>query len=465
MQGFSGWLRCWRDWKREMGRGLRSGEGKNGFAPERILVAGLILIVSLGSPARAAPVSDQDYNLDPEGPRGPYHDSPVNPALNYLDVYAPEGAGGGLPVMIYVHGGGWRNGDKGHTAYKDELFTSAGYVFVSLNYRLSPDPLDLAATNRVMFPDHPSDVAEAIRYVYDHVHEAGGDNQQIFLIGHSAGAHLVALVGTDPGYLSAYGLPAGVIKGVCPLDTAAYDIPARIADSQGALFYNAFGTPEENELTGSWAAASPAVHADPDDPPFFLVTQEGGGAHRIWQNENMVSALGRDPSRFVITVPRSHGEINQELGAPYDPSHITEAVIGFFDYVRHGEPCSDGDGDGWGDPASPACSGAAWDCDDGDPSLSPGLVEDCGNGLDDDCDGFVDAADTDCSAPPPAWGAAATAAAAVRSGSPGSPEDCVVVNLVGFLFCPMLFLSFLRLRSRRRLPRLRPMARCAAPVS
>jgi len=353
-----------------------------------------------------------------------------------------------LPVMIYVHGGGWRSGDKAHTAWKDELFTGAGYVFVSLNYRLSPYPGDPGADNRVMFPDHPRDVAEAVRYVHDNVHEAGGDNQQIFLIGHSAGAHLVALVGTDPTYLNAVGLPLDVVKGVCPLDTAGYHIPARLADSGSELYYNAFGTPAENDLTGSWAEASPALHADLDDPPFFLVTQEGGGDHRIWQNENMVSALGRDPSRFVITVPRDHGEINLDLGDPVDPSHITEAVIGFFEYVRTGAPCADADGDGFGDPASPACSGAKWDCDDGDPYLSPGLAEICDNGVDDDCDGLVDAADPDCATPPPAWGAASTvqASRAVAAG-PGTDSTSGPVNAGCLVLLPLTLLLALRKRA------------------
>ncbi len=372
------------------------------------------LLFGFGCPGRAAAVSNLDYNRDAEGPRGPYHDSPVNPALNTLDVYLPQGGGTGLPVMVYVHGGAWQTGDKAHTAYKDELFTGRGWVFVSVNYRLSPDPSDPEAGNRVMFPDHPRDVAEAVRYVYDNVHQAGGDNDKIFLLGHSAGAHLVALVATDPGYLNEFGLTGNVIKGVCPLDSAAYDIPARLDDSPSDLFYNAFGTPVENDLTGSWTAASPVTHAGPGDPPFFLVTQEGP-ADRVWQNEALAAALGLDPSRHVITVNRTHAEINGDLGSPDDPEHITEAVTGFFDYVLTGAPCADTDGDGYGDPASPACTGAKWDCDDGDNAISPGLSEDCGNGVDDDCDSLADDQDPEC-APPP-WGAAATARAESLRGS------------------------------------------------
>jgi acetyl esterase/lipase len=435
---------------RERSREFRRKAGKRALRRGGALAFCLVLAqgLFLGAPSRAFPLSDVDYNRDAEGPRGPYHDSPVNPALNCLDVHLPAGGGTGLPVMVYVHGGGWRNGDKGNTAYKDELFTGAGYVFVSLNYRLSPDPPDLAAANRVMFPDHPRDVAEAIRYVYDNIHLSGGDNQQIYLIGHSAGAHLVALVGTDPSHLGAFGLPADVIKGVCPLDGAQFDIPVNMAANPSDMLYNAFGTPEENDSTGSWAAASPALHAGPGSPPFFLVTQEGK-ADRVWQNENLIAAMGRDPSRFVVTVDRTHAEINQDLGDPEDLSHITEAVMGFFEYVRTGAACSDGDGDGYGDPASPACTGGGkWDCDDGNPDVSPGRVEDCGNDADDNCDSLVDAADPDCAIPPPAWGAAATAEAAT-SMPPVSGVATGLTNLASALFLPALTLLLLRGAARR----------------
>ncbi len=406
----------------------------------------LILAPGFSTPSRAVLVADQDYNLEAEGPRGPYHDSPVDPALNYLDVYIPDGGGSGLPVMIFVHGGSWCSGAKENTVYKDELFPGEGYVFVSVHYRLSPTLPDLEAPNRVMFPDHPHDVAEALRYVYDNIHLAGGDNQQIYLLGHSAGAHLVALVATDPSYLTSFGLPADVIKGVCALDTASLDIPARMVELPSDVLYNALGTPEENGLTGCWAAASPVLHADPADPPFFLVTQEGKD-DRIGQNETLVAALARDPARVLITVPRSHSEINQDLGDPDDPSYITEAVLGFFDHIRTGAPCSDGDGDGYGDPASPACSNAAYDCNDGDPAVAPGSEEDCDNGVDDDCDGFVDDEDSECDRP--GWGAASTASTS-RPDLTGTRAVAQTCSLSAALCLPFLFILVLRGRLKRR---------------
>ena len=154
---------------REKECSARRRRGQSGIHAGAVLLFVVVLswVLGGGISSFAHAAFDVDYNLDAEGPRGPYHDSPVDPSLNFLDFYLPEEGGSGLPVMIYVHGGSWKSGDKGNTAWNDELFTGEGFVFVSVNYRLSPDPMDPGAENRVIFPDHPHDVAEAIRYLYD----------------------------------------------------------------------------------------------------------------------------------------------------------------------------------------------------------------------------------------------------------------------------------------------------------
>jgi arylformamidase len=72
-----------------------------------------------------------------------------------LDVYRPNNITGLKPVMVYVHGGYWRNGDKDNVDSKARLFTDSGFVFVSINYRLSPEPIDTQSTTAVRFPIHP----------------------------------------------------------------------------------------------------------------------------------------------------------------------------------------------------------------------------------------------------------------------------------------------------------------------
>src|SRR4051812_45723605 len=104
-----------------------------------------------------------------------------------LDVYAPPNAKN-LPVIFWIHGGGWQAGDKSEVYTKPQVFNGKGFVFVSTNYRLLPD-VDMATLTR--------DVAKAIRWVHDHIAEHGGDPKRLLIMGHSAGAQLAALLCTD----------------------------------------------------------------------------------------------------------------------------------------------------------------------------------------------------------------------------------------------------------------------------
>ena len=94
--------------------------------------------------------------------------------------------------MIWVHGGAWQIGDKAQVQAKPKAFNERGYVLVSVNYRFHP---------AVTYKEQAGDIAQAIRWVNDHAREHGGDPGRVFLMGHSAGAHLAALVGTDGRYL------------------------------------------------------------------------------------------------------------------------------------------------------------------------------------------------------------------------------------------------------------------------
>jgi len=117
-----------------------------------------------------------------------------------LDLYAPA-QGKDHPVLVWLHGGGWRQGDKAHVQRKPQAFVSKGFVFVSVNYRFVP---------QVTVKEMTGDIAKAIKWVHDHAKDYGGSPDRIFVAGHSAGAHLAALVCTDGRYLKAEGLPLSV---------------------------------------------------------------------------------------------------------------------------------------------------------------------------------------------------------------------------------------------------------------
>src|ERR1700754_5069543 len=120
-----------------------------------------------------------------------------------LDVYAPQGAKN-LPVVFWIHGGGWQTGDKKDVQLKPQAFTDKGFVFVSTNYRLLPS-VDMATLIR--------DIAKSIRWVHEHIADHGGDPKRLLVMGHSAGAQLAALICTDDRYLKAEGVSLSVIKG------------------------------------------------------------------------------------------------------------------------------------------------------------------------------------------------------------------------------------------------------------
>ncbi|MBN9120344.1 MAG: alpha/beta hydrolase, partial [Planctomycetes bacterium] len=110
-----------------------------------------------------------------------------------LDVYSPPGAKN-LPVVFWIHGGGWQTGDKKDVQLKPTVFTEKRFVFVSTNYRLLP-AVDMGTLVR--------DVASALGWTHAHAAEYGGDPTRIFVMGHSAGAQLAALLCTDERYLKA----------------------------------------------------------------------------------------------------------------------------------------------------------------------------------------------------------------------------------------------------------------------
>ena len=139
-----------------------------------------------------------------------------------LDVYSPRNAKN-LPVVFWIHGGGWQAGDKASVQIKPQAFMDKGFVFVSTNYRLLPS-VDMATIVR--------DIAKSIHWVHDHIAEYGGDPKRLFIMGHSAGAQLAALICTDDRYLKAEGLSLAIIKGCVPVDGDTYDVPAIIETAE-----------------------------------------------------------------------------------------------------------------------------------------------------------------------------------------------------------------------------------------
>lgn len=257
--------------------------------------------------------------------------SGVSPNLLSLDIYEPLNVTGLRPVMIYVHGGSWKGGNKTNVGSKADLFTSNGYVFVSLNYRLSPDPPDTSLVDAVRFPIHPRDVAKAIREVYDKIHAFQGDKNQLHLIGHSAGAHLINLVSTNENFLQAFGLSPANIGCACSLDAGVYNVQLEInlaEPNRAIMLISAFGTDPD-----LYPAASPLYNIQMGEniPNFLIVHQNTPHRNNISNGfVDQLQDLGHSGMAFNAD-PYSHNQINMTLGHPTDSIGMTEAVMTFFD--------------------------------------------------------------------------------------------------------------------------------------
>jgi acetyl esterase/lipase len=141
-----------------------------------------------------------------------------------LDIYVPEDPPAErLPVVFWIHGGGWQTGDKSDVQVKPRVFTERGFVFVSTNYRLLPH-VEMEVLIR--------DVAQALGWVHKNIERHGGDPRRIFVMGHSAGAQLAALLCIDERYLKAAGVPFDVLQGCVPVDGDTYDLPAIITTAE-----------------------------------------------------------------------------------------------------------------------------------------------------------------------------------------------------------------------------------------
>jgi len=244
----------------------------------------------------------------------------VDPALLSLDIYTPASYDV-HPVIVMIHGGGWSGGDKDTlevAGIKSEFFTNNGFVFVSINYQVSP---------QVLYPVPVQDVAAALAWVTLHISDYGGDPGQLYVMGHSAGGQLAALVATDARYLAVYSLTPSNLSGVILLDAAGLDIPATMSDSLQFMYTTAFG---ENPKT--WAAASPVNRvAANKGTPAFLVCYTFQVAPFTLSSEKFVSKLEAAGVKVwdFAAADKTHDTINGDVGTLHDP--VTERIMLFLE--------------------------------------------------------------------------------------------------------------------------------------
>ncbi|MEX2123534.1 MAG: alpha/beta hydrolase [Woeseia sp.] len=251
-----------------------------------------------------------------------YDDTSADNQFTSLDIYTADPVETRSPVMVFVHGGGFRVGDKASSKDLDpkpEYFVSKlGYIFVSTNYRLLPEG---------QYPRNVQDVANALAWVSDNIAGFGGDPERIFLMGHSAGAGLVAQVATDETFLKNAGKDLSLLKGVIA-NEGGYGVETDQA-----------GAEQQESLYGSdWREVVPVskVSRGKNIPP-FMVFHVTGGQTLVGDSEQQAVGFGaalRAANVRADVVALDHVEhfgANERIGEPGDLT--TVSVERFLDSI------------------------------------------------------------------------------------------------------------------------------------
>lgn len=251
--------------------------------------------------------------------------TPANPR-QMVDVHAPEGARN-LPVVFWIHGGGWQGGDRTAIQLKPQAFVDKGFVFVSTGYRLLPE-VEMAA----IF----GDIAKSLGWVSENIARYGGDPKRILVMGHSAGAQLAALICTDDRYLKAEGVPFPVLKGCVPVDGDTYDVPAIIETAETRR--RVHGQPQAKVGHREKFGNDPAKHRDYSAvthvakgrgiPPFLILhVAEHPDTTAQAQRLGAVLKDAGIPTQLFGARETTHSRINENLGLPEDAP--TKALFEF----------------------------------------------------------------------------------------------------------------------------------------
>ncbi|MDE2154474.1 MAG: alpha/beta hydrolase [Xanthomonadaceae bacterium] len=234
-----------------------------------------------------------------------------------FDVYAPAHADR-APVILLVHGGGWRRGDKAMRSViegKVARWVPRGFIVISTDYRMRPDTAPLRQAQ---------DVARALALAQRRAVEWGADASGFILMGHSAGAHLVALLTAEPALARAQGAQPWL--GTVALDSGSLDVVQTMRARHFPLFDQAFGADPAD-----WLAASPYQQMHGRIVPFLAVCSRRRRGSCAQADAFVARAQSFGSRASVLPEDLSHRDINRELGLPSDYTARVEAFLGSLD--------------------------------------------------------------------------------------------------------------------------------------
>jgi len=269
-----------------------------------------ILVSSLSAWAPAAePVRETPrFEVETHSDIAYRSDDKADPVRHKLDLYVPKGVKD-FPVLIFVHGGTWRSGNKALYMPLGLTFAKAGIGTVVVNYRLSP---------QVKHPAHIEDVANAFAWTVANIGKYGGRADRIFVSGHSAGGHLVSLLALDETYLKAVGRSVRDIHGVLAVSGVYSILP------QVPLFHAIFGKDED-----VCKKASPMTHVSGKHPPFLLVFAESEIPGLDTMARDMHAALSKAACEVSLKEIKDRNHISIILGVITSTDALTVMMRDF----------------------------------------------------------------------------------------------------------------------------------------
>jgi len=226
-----------------------------------------------------------------------------------LDLYLPKGKRE-VPVMMFVHGGGFTVGIKDQYAFVGQVFASYGIATAVINYRLSP---------KTSYPGHVQDVARAFAWLRAHVSEYGGRHEKIFISGHSAGATLVAMMGADPAYLHDVGESLDHVAGVIPISGSFTQ------NGRSAMFQAPAAV--EREVV---ANASAINHVAGVHPPFLILYGDMDMPRTGEDAEQMAKALKGAGNSAEVHEIAGHAHMDMITGVMNPSDAGLRFVLGFI---------------------------------------------------------------------------------------------------------------------------------------
>lgn len=235
----------------------------------------------------------------------------------YLELFTKERAGR-APLVVYLHGGGWSAGSPraGSGGAQAEFFTSRGFAYATVGYRYVPV---------VAVEEQLADVARAIAYLKN---QPAVDARRIILVGHSSGAHMAALLGTDPSHFKAARLDFQAIRGVVLLDPAVLDVAPIMA--AGGPTVDRYFRPAFGADPARWSILSPLKQAEVPNAPGWLILHDSNNLLAGAQGGDLAASLAAAGARAAVlpVAGTTHVRLNDEIGRAGDPA--SEAIAAFL---------------------------------------------------------------------------------------------------------------------------------------